>query len=477
MLYRFFKNLTALVLIFLCACQSIKDTAETPKDTLSKQKLLGIQENAQTQDYSGANHQDSSIEGLSNKEIIKQIIEKSEQEERKIVRLSELENLWEVINFEQTWRDWSHVRVNREYKKLSKHSYQVRLLSQQAEPYLYYIYHELKKRQMPIELVFLPMVESAYDPLAYSPGGAAGLWQFMPRTGKHFNLHENHWYNGRRDIVASTNAALNYLQSLHKRFGNWHLALAAYNAGQGNVSKAIRKNKRLNKATDYWSLPLPLETRQYVPRLIAWTKMLSEMSHSDFYPIANQPYFENINIGSQLDLAKAAQLAKIDNEKLLELNPSLYRWATPPNGPHRLLVPQQAAEQFKFALQQLPAKERVQWQQHKVKRGESLSVIASRYKVGVKTIKIANKLRNNTIRIGQNLMIPMSGNPQLNTFHQKKQPAGKPVIYRVQKGDSFWSIAKLYGVSIRQITRWNNLSAKSYLQPKQRLKIWPRGRS
>ena len=179
-------------------------------------------------------------------------------------------------------------------------------VSERASPYIYYIVEELEKRDMPLDLALLPIVESAYNPFAYSPSRASGIWQFIPGTGKNYGLKQNWWYDGRRDIVAATDAALNYLQKLHKEFnGDWLLALAAYNSGEGNVGRAIRRNKNTGKPIDFFSLRLPRETRGYVPSLLAVAEIISdpEKYKVAIKPIENGQYFEQVDINSQIDLA------------------------------------------------------------------------------------------------------------------------------------------------------------------------------
>ncbi|MGH8128034.1 MAG: transglycosylase SLT domain-containing protein, partial [Gammaproteobacteria bacterium] len=188
------------------------------------------------------------------------------------------ENLWAMLRKNFSLPDGNEHRVEVQLAWYRNHpGYMVRTATR-AQPYLYYIVQQLKKRHMPLDLALLPVVESAYDPFAYSYGRAAGLWQFIPSTGRLYGLHQNWWYDGRRDIVGSTNAALDYLQSLHDKFDSWLLALAAYNSGGGTVEAAIRYNKRHGRATDFWHLNLPLQTRNYVPRLLAVRDLILDSS-------------------------------------------------------------------------------------------------------------------------------------------------------------------------------------------------------
>ncbi|MBL1140696.1 MAG: LysM peptidoglycan-binding domain-containing protein [Proteobacteria bacterium] len=357
-------------------------------------------------------------------------------------------------------------------------------VSDRAEPYLYHIITKLKERNMPLDIALLPVVESAYQPFAYSPARASGIWQFIPGTGKRFGLKQNWWYDGRRDIVASTDAALDYLEALHKQFnGNWFHALAAYNSGEGNVARAIRRNKKAGKSTDFWSLRLPRETRNYVPSLLAVAEVLK---HSDkhkikFKTIANKPYFEQINIDSQIDLSTVSKLSGLSIDEVYTLNPGFNRWATDPKGPHRILIPVDKADNFKQKIAALPKSERIKWQQHKIQQGESLGKIASRYQTSVSALKEINRLKSSRIRAGHSLLIPTakeskkyySLSADARKFKGLKTTGdGKRYIYSVKRGDNLWDIGRHYGISVSQLTRWNGISKRSLLRPGQKLTVW-----
>jgi len=352
-----------------------------------------------------------------------------------------------------------------------------------ARPYLYYIVEQLDKRQMPLDLALLPIIESAYQPFAYSPARASGIWQFMPRTGTHYGLKQNWWYDGRRDIVAATNAALDYLQKLENEFnGDWLLVIAAYNSGEGNVSRAIRKNQSAGKPTDFFSLGLPRETRGYVPSLLAVAEIVANTAkyQVNLGPISNQPYFSQINIDGQIDLALAADLSNLSMDDLYTLNPGFNRWATDPEGPHKLLIPTDKAEAFTLRLAQIPQGERISWQRHVIREGESLGLIANRYHTDISTLKQANGLTNNLIRTGRSLLIPSSKEPAKHyTMSQDSRryrgltrTDGNKYLYTVQKGDNLWDISRRYGVSVKNLTDWNGLSTRDYLHPKQNLTLW-----
>ena len=357
-------------------------------------------------------------------------------------------------------------------------------VSTRAEPYLYYIVEELEKRNMPLDLALLPIVESAYNPFAYSRSRASGIWQFMPGTGRNYGLRQNWWYDGRRDIVAATNAALNYLQKLHQEFdGDWLLALAAYNSGEGNVGKAIRRNKKAGKPTDFFSLKLPGETRAYVPSLLAIAEIISNPGKYKIAlkPITNTRYFEIVDVDSQIDLATAAELSELSIEELYTLNPGFNRWATDPNGPHRLLIPVDKAVAFETKLATLSSDDRIKWQQHKIKKGESLGLIAAHYRTDVSTLKQVNHLRSNTIRAGHSLLIPTAQKPlkhyslSLDSRRYrglKRSGDGQRYVYTIKRGDNLWDIGRHYGISVKQLSAWNGISSKSILRLGQKLEIW-----
>jgi membrane-bound lytic murein transglycosylase D len=357
-------------------------------------------------------------------------------------------------------------------------------VSERASPYLYYIVEELEARDMPLDLALLPIVESAYYPFAYSPSRASGIWQFIPATGKHYGLKQNWWYDGRRDIVAATDAALNYLQKLHREFnGDWLLALAAYNSGEGNVARAIRRNKKAGKPIDFFSLKLPRETRGYVPSLLAVAEIIANPGKYNvtIQAIENKQYFEQVNIHSQIDLAKAAELSELSIDELYTLNPGFNRWATDPKGPHRLLIPVAKAPAFEIKLASLSSDDRIKWQQHKIQKGESLGRIATRYRTDVATLKQINRLKGNTIRTGHSLLIPTAQKPlkhyslSLDSRRYKGLKAsgdGRHYVYTIKRGDNLWDIGRHYGISVKQLCAWNAISSKSLLRPGKKLEIW-----
>ena len=360
-------------------------------------------------------------------------------------------------------------------------------VAERATPYIYHIVKEREKRNMPLDLALLPIVESAYHPFAYSRSHASGIWQFIPGTGKIFGLKQNWWYDGRRDIVAATRAALDYLEKLHTRFkGDWELAIASYNSGELRVERAVKKNNNSNKKTDFFSLGLPRETRGYVPSLLAVAEIISnpEKYGLTLTPIPNRPYFSKVDIGGQLDLSTAANLVGLSMDEIYTLNPGFSRWATDPDGPHYLLVPVAKEQQFIQGLAAIPQEQRVGWTQHLIKRGETLGQIADKYKTSVAILKETNKIKTNLIRAGQSLLIPTSKQPvQHYTLSQdnrvyaglKREGNGDKYVYTVRSGDNLWAIGKRYNVSISDLCNWNGITSRSILRPGQKLDLWTAG--
>lgn len=359
-------------------------------------------------------------------------------------------------------------------------------IAKQAQPYLYYIYQQVKKRHLPAELALLPMVESNYDPFAYSKVGASGLWQMMPGTASGFGIKVDWWYDGRRDIIASTNAALDYLSYLGNFFhGEWLQAIAAYDTGEGTVMQAIERNAKAGKSTRFWDLPLPQETKRYVPKLLALATIIKYQSEYDVQlpNIPNQPYLASVNVDSQIDLSRAAQMANMSLEKLAQLNPGFNRWATDPDLPTYLLLPIDKAAEFQRKLADTPTKERVTWIRHTVKSGDNLITIAKKYQTKPQLIKSVNKLKNNRLSIGQTLLIPIATshlthivlNSEQHYFSSlhRKLPEIHLTNYVVQSGDTLDHIAKRFHVTVRDIRFWNGVKANQYIPVGKILIIWP----
>jgi len=292
----------------------------------------------------------------------------------------------------------------------------------------------------------------------------------------------------RRDVIKSTNAALDYLQKLSNRFdGDWLLALASYNAGGGTVSRAIRRNEEAGKPTDFWSLKLPRETTAYVPKLLAIAQIVQEPGKYEvaLHPIRNEPYFEQVDTGGQIDLAQAARLADISVEELYLLNPSYNRWATSPDGPHRLLIPVERADNFRTGLAALPADQRMQWARYEIQPGDNLGAIARRYRTTPQALRSINHLKGNTIIAGRTLLIPgpaassdsytLSADARLAANQGRERNGRTRLDYTVRSGDTLWAIARSHDVGVKELARWNNMAPGDSLSIGQSLAIWAKG--
>lgn len=390
--------------------------------------------------------------------------------------------VWERLLKLYALPEVSNDRVQRQLDWYLDHPAYIARIQQRAEPYLHLILDEIEANNIPGELALLPVVESAFIPDAYSKADASGLWQFIPDTGKLYGLEQNSWYDGRRDILDSTQAATSFLKDLGETFnGDWNLALASYNWGKGNVWKAMEKNENMSLPIDYWSLDVPRETADYVPRLLAIAKLIANADEYGIHlnNIPNKPYLEVVNIDSPLDLQKAAELANMPLDKFMKLNPGFSRASTSPDGPHRLLVPVEKVASFKSSLEQLPVYERVDQTQffreqeerarheeerlaqaeqqldnrvvasrqkdrvgipskYKVKSGETLTAIASRNKTTVQALLKANPSIGKEVRSGIALNIPSNkkAEPIQWTAKAGKNKVGNVQVASAKKGYS-----------------------------------------
>ncbi len=354
-----------------------------------------------------------------------------------------------------------------------------------GELYLHYIVSQVEERKLPMELALLPVVESAYEPWGYSHARAAGLWQFIPGTGTRFGLKQNWWYDGRRDVVESTRAALDYLQFLHAEFnGDWLLAVAAYNCGELNVQRAIQRNLALGKPTDFWHLKLPRETRAYVPKLLAMRRVVEYPGDFglELTPIPNAPYFVSVDVGSQIDLALAAEMAGITHEELATLNPAFHRWATDPEGPHQLLLPADVSETFNEALPFVATDQRVRTQTVAVTSGETLSTFAKRTGTSAAVIKQINGLKTTQVKAGQELLVPahsvLPAKVQMAAARvDRTGPATRGRFHVVRRGDSLWSIAKRNGLSVSRLAAINGMQPGDTLRAGSKIRLRSGGSS
>ncbi len=365
-----------------------------------------------------------------------------------------------------------HPRVDKELRRLRRHPRSLEGMLRQARTYLPLITEHVEKRGLPGEIALLPAVESGFNPYAYSPNGAVGLWQFMPATANMLGLKRDRWYDGRRDLVPSTRAALQYLGRLRGRLDdNWLHALAAYNCGIGTVKRAVNKANRKGRSASYWDLDLPAETDAYIPRLIALAKVIDNPARYGIRlpDLDEKPAYRSVRVKGSLDLEVAARLAQVPLERLLVLNPAYLRGVTPPGRASRLLLPEDQSDAFATALAALPKDQWLRWTEHRIARGDTLGHIARRYKVSISAIREANGLRNNRIRAGRMLRIPLSGKASDARRNIATGPRRK-VHYRVRKGDSLYTIARRFSVSIKALRRWNRVGR--YIRPGQKLTVY-----
>jgi membrane-bound lytic murein transglycosylase D len=352
-----------------------------------------------------------------------------------------------------------------------------------ADLYLYYIVTQLEARHMPLELSLLPVIESAYQPFAYSRARASGLWQFVDGTAKEYGLKANWWYDGRRDVVASTNAALDFLQALHRQFGDWLLAVAAYNCGPAAVQRAIQINEARHRPTDFWHLRLPRETEAYVPKLLAMTALVADPAKYglDFSPIPNQPYFTQVPTGGQINLQVAARIAGITTHDIYQLNPAFHRWASDPTGPFYLLLPVDAASVFEQNVADLTPDQRMGVEHYTVRRGDSIYSIARRFKTNVAILRRINAMAGKRLSVGADIEVPatryvLPAKVRLAAARVDRYArlSGNVQIQIVRRGDSLWRIARRYGITVRTLARMNGISPHGILRPGERLRLYAR---
>ena len=453
------------------------------------------------------------------------------QDLRRVADTLAADDLWHRIIVELRMTPPTPAHIKTAMHHFERNADFVSAATRRAEPYLHFIYQEIERRRLPFEITLLPIIESGYAPRATSPDGAAGIWQLMTSTGHRFRLHQSRWYDGRRDIIASTGAALDYLEELRDQFfGDWPLAFAAYNCGARTVERAIERNRRAGLPTDFWSLDLPRETEHYVPRLLALVEILShpEAHAVNIAQVSEAPYFEFVDVGGGLDLNHVIEWSGMSAEDFEALNPGFRTRYSIVGAPTTLLVRKGHSSAVTNAVAGLTEAERGAPRRHTVVTGETLSHIAAKTGVTVATIKRANGMRTSRIRAGQDLLIPSPGSIEdagdafdtdnanaavhvivrgdtlwdiarrygttvnaiamINTMRRDEtlRPGqelrlpggvaehsdGTPLHYEVKQGDSLWTISRRFNVSIADLKKWNRLSGKRYLQPGQKLVVY-----
>ena len=383
------------------------------------------------------------------------------------------DDLWERIRGGfQLHSHYSHPNVARYIQNYSAQQRYFDLLQSRASPFLFEIVEEIERRGLPLEFALLPMIESAYNHNAYSREHAVGLWQFVAATGSSFDLQQDWWFDGRRDPLASTVAALDYLEQLYKQFNNdWLLAIAAYNTGGGNMRRAIRRSEE--EKINLWTLNLPGETLAHVPKLLALSAIIADNKYweIELKPLANEPVLRYVEVGTQIDLSQAAGLAKIEYEKLRALNPGYLQWATHPDRPQEMLLPFKNAALLEGALLGIDKYDLLTWDRYEIKPGDTLGAIAQRLNTRVDIIQTFNSLAESGIRAGESLLIPRTNNSELLASAPQAGKRSAPQLprvpehYTVKSGDNLWVIAKRFQLRSKEIAVWNQIPVDGLLQP------------
>ncbi len=395
-----------------------------------------------------------------------------------LVKPQPVGDLWQRIRNGFGMEDLEGKLVRQKTAQYAARPEYLQRIIERSKLYLYHIVEEIEKRGLPTELALLPMVESAFNPMAYSRAHASGLWQFIPGTGKRFELEQNSWYDGRRDIVDSTSAALDYLTKLHQMHGDWHLALASYNWGEGAVKRAIERNKRARKKTNYESLRMPRETRHYIPKLQALKNIISEPEKYgiDLDAIPNQPYFAVITDAPDIDVHLAAKLADMPVEEFLALNPGFSRPLIRSSTSRRIILPADKVVSFYDNLDQYDEDSLVSWQVYQPKAGEKLETIARKFEIDIKELRRINGIHPRSTRLPKELVVPMNEDAratlaELPIMYSPPIPSHGPAraVHVVRRGDTLGSIATRYRTSVNNLKRWNQLGR--YLQVGQKIYI------
>ncbi|MBY0576224.1 MAG: transglycosylase SLT domain-containing protein [Gallionellaceae bacterium] len=372
-------------------------------------------------------------------------------------------DLWPRIRSGFAMRDLDSPLIERHEQWYANRPDYVERMMERARRYLFYITGEVERRGMPSEIALLPMIESAFNPGAYSTSRASGIWQFIPSTGKNFGMQQNWWYDGRRDIISATNGALDYLQKLHDMFGDWELALAAYNCGEGAVQRAQERNRKRGLPVNYTSLKLPDETRNYVPKLFAIKNIVANPASFGLVlqNIPNEPYFAAISTTKQIDVKLAAQLADITIEEFTALNPAHNRPVILQGSSDLILLPVGAVETFRANLEDYD-KPLVSWQPYHPRKGEHIDKLAPRFGLSAEKLRSVNGLGRNNVSTGQTLLVPVNGETGngFEAFNMHLAPTSdggtRSIRHTVRKGETLDSIARRYHVSAAKLRTWND---------------------
>jgi membrane-bound lytic murein transglycosylase D len=386
-------------------------------------------------------------------------------------------NLWERIRAGFAMPDLDTPQVKKAADWYAANPEYVARMVERSRRYLYYIVGQVEKRGMPMEIALLPMIESAFNPMAYSKSRASGIWQFMPSTGKIYGMEQNWWFDERRDIVAATDGALDYLEKLYQEFGDWQLALAAYNWGEGSVRRAIAANAKRRLPTDYLSLKMPAETRGYVPKLQAIENIVRDPKAYGlkFADIPDAPYFSVVRTSRKMDVKIAAELADMPLEEFLSLNPQHNRPVIAGADEASILLPYDKAGLFAAKLE-LSDQPMVTWQAYRLKTGETLQQVATRFGLPLETLRAVNGIGPRAqVPVNHTLLVP-SQLPSSATAATLQSavfttvPEGRTFYHRVRSGETLYGIAARYHVSVQELKAWNP-DVKGKLMRGQRLRV------
>lgn len=380
-------------------------------------------------------------------------------------------DLWRTIGNEMRLAAAPEARIAEPLARAGGAAF-IQAASANAVPFLAHVHAEIKRRNLPFEIALVPVIESGYDPAATSPAGAAGIWQFMPATGRRFGLTQTRWYDGRRDLLASTRAALDYFELLRDRFmGDWELVFAAYNCGERTVERAIERNARLGHATNFAALELPSATREYVPKLLSLAEVVAdpEAYGVSLASIPDTPHFQSIDVGKALDLNRVIEWSGMDPALFDRLNAGFRKRLTVSGAPSRILLHPPHIPVVRERLAALPDDARDRARVHVVSRGETLSHIAAATAIPVAAIRRANDLTTNRLAIGQELVIPTPRAMQAMTPALPRESAERR--HTVVRGDSLWSIARRYDTRVEVLARANGINSKATLAPGQEILV------
>ena len=403
--------------------------------------------------------------------------------ETKTLKNKKFNSLWHRMRSGFCFNNVNSSRISQELKWMKRNKQFVYRSIERSKPYLFHILNYLEQKNLPHELALLPMVESGFQPFAYSASRAAGIWQFIPPTAREYGLKMNWHYDGRRDVLESTKAATYFLSDMHRHFkGNWLLAIASYNTGAGNVGKAIDRANNIFTKPSYWDLDLPRETELYVPRLLALAKIVNNPSKHGFKlaNIKNQNYTKKVNFRDPIDFQTLSVITGISEKELMNLNPGYSTWIIDPTQQNTLLLPNKEAKLFKERYDKI-SKIIYENKIHKVQKGDSLYKISRIYNVKINAIKKINSLSNDIIYVNQKLKIPSelsATNKEFITVNNIKYFINKKEVtynHIIRRYDNWYKIARKYDVPLKKLLKWNNANKQTKLKINKLIKIKLRG--